>query len=151
MFIIIIFGLGFVLGSGILFFFPAVLLSIRTAHSYPLFLFHCLISFLLFRCPSVWENTRSCMTSTFPIESYKMVRFFFQTVKKGKAIVFYGQEPPSGESTTTECGVNYQLLAVIYWSSPFGNSLLQLTTTSYGQWRQRRLIQFTSRTPHPYG
>ena len=31
---------------------------------------------------------------------------------KGK--VFYGQEPPSGESTTTECRVNYQLLAVIY-------------------------------------
>ena len=27
--------------------------------------------------------------------------------------VFYGQEPPSEESTTTECGVNYQLLAVI--------------------------------------
>ena len=34
----------------------------------------------------------------------------------GKGKVFYGQEPPSGESTTTECGcgVNYQLLAVIY-------------------------------------
>ena len=32
--------------------------------------------------------------------------------KKGK--VFYGQEPPSGESTTTECAFNYQLLAVIY-------------------------------------
>ena len=31
-----------------------------------------------------------------------------------KGNVFYGQEPPSGESTTTECGVNYQLLAVIY-------------------------------------
>ena len=31
---------------------------------------------------------------------------------KGK--VFYGQEPPSGESTTTECGFNYQLLAVMY-------------------------------------
>ena len=29
-------------------------------------------------------------------------------VRRGK--VFYGQEPPSGESTTTECGVNYQLL-----------------------------------------
>ena len=28
--------------------------------------------------------------------------------------VFYGQEPPSGESTTTKCGVNYQLLAVIH-------------------------------------
>ena len=32
--------------------------------------------------------------------------------------VFYGLEPPSGESTTTECGFNYQLLAVICWSSP---------------------------------
>ena len=33
---------------------------------------------------------------------------------KGK--VFYGKEPPSGESTlyTTECGVNYYLLAVLY-------------------------------------
>ena len=30
-----------------------------------------------------------------------------------KKVVFYGQEPPSGESTTTECGINYQLLAVI--------------------------------------
>ena len=41
-------------------------------------------------------------------------------VKKGK--VFYGQEPPSGESTTTECGVNYQLLSVItevaQWGTP---------------------------------
>ena len=39
---------------------------------------------------------------------------------KGK--VFYGQEPPSGESTTTECEVNYQLLAVIaevpQWGTP---------------------------------
>ena len=33
---------------------------------------------------------------------------------KVKVKVFYGQEPPNGESTTTECGVNYQLLAVIY-------------------------------------
>ena len=32
--------------------------------------------------------------------------------KEGK--VFYGQEPPSGESTTTECGFNYQPHAVIY-------------------------------------
>ena len=30
---------------------------------------------------------------------------------KGKGKVFYFQEPPSGESTNTECGVNYQLLA----------------------------------------
>ena len=32
--------------------------------------------------------------------------------KRGK--VYYGQEPPSRESTTTECGFDYQLLAVIY-------------------------------------
>ena len=36
----------------------------------------------------------------------------FPLTCKGK--VFYGQEPPSGESTTTECGFNYQLLPVIY-------------------------------------
>ena len=35
----------------------------------------------------------------------------YSVYKKGK--VFYGQEPPRGESTTTECGVNYQILAVI--------------------------------------
>ena len=39
---------------------------------------------------------------------------------KGK--VFYGQEPPSGESTATECWVNYQLLALITevakWGTP---------------------------------
>ena len=33
-------------------------------------------------------------------------------------VVFYGQEPPSGESTTTECGVNYQLLAVMLRRMP---------------------------------
>ena len=27
--------------------------------------------------------------------------------------VFYGQEPQNRESTTTECGVNYQLLSVM--------------------------------------
>ena len=37
---------------------------------------------------------------------------------KGK--VFYGQEPPSGKSTTTECGVNYRLLAVITEASQWG-------------------------------
>ena len=33
---------------------------------------------------------------------------------QSKKVVFYGQEPPSGKSTTTECGVNYQLLAEMY-------------------------------------
>ena len=36
------------------------------------------------------------------------------TPLNAKSKVFYGQEPPSGESTTTEYGFNYQLLAVIY-------------------------------------
>ena len=41
---------------------------------------------------------------------------------KGK--VLYGQEPPSGESTTTECGVNYQLLAVMLLKQPNGELLV---------------------------
>ena len=44
---------------------------------------------------------------------------------------FYGQEPPSGESTITECMVNYQLLAVItevtQWGTP-SCSQVQLAT-----------------------
>ena len=36
------------------------------------------------------------------------------TTKSKKGKVFYAQEPPGGESTTTECGFNYQPLAVIY-------------------------------------
>ena len=35
-----------------------------------------------------------------------------KVTSKGK--VFYGQEPPSRESTTTESGVNYQLLSVMH-------------------------------------
>ena len=36
------------------------------------------------------------------------------------AKVFYGQEPPSGESTTTKCGVNYKLLAAITEAAQWG-------------------------------
>ena len=39
-----------------------------------------------------------------------------------KSEVFYGQDRPGGESTTTECGVSYQLLSVIYCSSTTANS-----------------------------
>ena len=43
-------------------------------------------------------------------------------MNKVKKVVFYGQEPLSGESTTTECGVNYQLLSVntevAQWGTP---------------------------------
>ena len=49
-------------------------------------------------------------TKGFDFVTHKAV-LTFVLVYKGK--VFYGQEPPSGESTTTECGVKYQLLAVM--------------------------------------
>ena len=45
-------------------------------------------------------------------------------MEKGKGKVFYGQEPPSGESTTTECGVNYQLLAVITEAAQWGTHIV---------------------------
>ena len=35
-------------------------------------------------------------------------------LSESRGKVFYGQEPPSGESTATECGVNYQQLVVIH-------------------------------------
>ena len=41
-------------------------------------------------------------------------KYCLSLILKSKGKVFYGQEPPSGESTTTECGFNYQLLSVIY-------------------------------------
>ena len=41
---------------------------------------------------------------------------------KVKRKVFYGQEPPSGASTTTYCRVNYKLLAVIYEVAQWGTS-----------------------------
>ena len=48
------------------------------------------------------------------------MRTYNENSKKGKA--FNGQEFPSGEYTTTERGVNYQLLAVItevaQWGTP---------------------------------
>ena len=63
-------------------------------------------------------------------------------------MVFYGQEPPtpSGESTTTECGVNYQLLAVIIevaqWGTPSCSRPQPATDNG--------VIQLTGRTPHPH-
>ena len=44
-------------------------------------------------------------------DRHGVVAIDFATVK---VKVFYGQGPPSGESTTTECMVNYQLLAAVY-------------------------------------
>ena len=36
--------------------------------------------------------------------------------------VFYGQKPPNGESTTTECVVNHQLFAVTTELAQWGTS-----------------------------
>ena len=83
------------------------------------------------------------------------------TVCKGTGEVFYGQEPLSWESTTTESGINSQLLAVIYWSSPMG--LLQLLAgrlrcsrpqqaTDNGVWLVAPPIgKLTGRTTHSHG
>ena len=52
------------------------------------------------------------------MQIYDLLCIQITMVKK----VFYGQEPHSGESTTTECGVNYKLLIVItevaQWGAP---------------------------------
>ena len=51
---------------------------------------------------------------------FELLTAYMFTYKK--SVVFYGQEPPSGESTTTECGVNYQLFAeiteAVQWGTP---------------------------------
>ena len=46
-------------------------------------------------------------------ESDKTIIQSDKTIRQSPSVL-YGQEPPSGESTTTECGFNYQLLAVTY-------------------------------------
>ena len=51
-------------------------------------------------------------------------------LKKSK--VFFGQEPPSGESTTTEYGVNYKLLTVITEEAQWG----VLVTVNHNQLRR---------------
>ena len=68
---------------------------------------------------------------------------------KVKGKVVYGQEPPSGESTTTECGVNYQLLAVItevaQCGAPSCSQPQPATDNGVRDGRSNRSI----RTPHP--
>ena len=62
-------------------------------------------------CVSLYDVRRLCVWQPLRCEA---------AVCKGKVV--YGQQPPSGESTTTECGFNYQLLAVItevaQWGAP---------------------------------
>ena len=59
---------------------------------------------------------KNCLLYTYNNDTNRL----FQTYNRSKldihykVKVCYGQEHPSGESSTMECGVNYQLLAVIY-------------------------------------
>ena len=48
------------------------------------------------------------------VDCFKYLRSQVAADRGSKGKVFHGKEPPSGESTTTECGFNYQPLAVIY-------------------------------------
>ena len=55
----------------------------------------------------------------------------------GRCAVGHGQEPPCGESTTTECGFNYQLFAVItevaQCGTPSCNQRLLVAMCAIGQ------------------
>ena len=72
---------------------------------------YCILSILLY------HNNISHCTYLFRVEFWhnhfnnRQLTWVLLIGVKGKVV--YGQEPPSGESTTTECGFNYQLLAVI--------------------------------------
>ena len=65
-------------------------------------------------------------------------------IVKVKGKVFYGQEPPSGKSTTTECGFNYQLLAVItevaQWGAPSCNQPQPATDNGIREGRSNWLV-----------
>ena len=71
---------------------------------------------------SVSFNLTKQFVSWFRVEasvSFNLIKQFVSWFRieasvKGKGKVFYGQELPSGESTTTERGVNCQLPSVMY-------------------------------------
>ena len=58
---------------------------------------------------SVW-----CNLWGMKLNAHKAKTMIVSRSRTVKGKVFYGQEPPSEGSTTTECVFNYQLLAVIY-------------------------------------
>ena len=63
-----------------------------------------------------WKEVQRARKNEVPTAYHYLIK---KTIlKKGKVV--YGQEPPSGESTTTECGFNYQLLAIITEAAQWG-------------------------------
>ena len=88
----------------------------------------CRLRRAFFSLPTVVEKNKSLRQKLCPWHAFLYQSLLNDSAEMGwkmltnKGKVFYGQEPPSGESTTTESGVNYQLLSVMHWSSSLGNS-----------------------------
>ena len=57
------------------------------------------------------QITHAQSSNTHPL-AHILSTYVLISAVKGKDKVFYGEEPPSGESNTTECGP--QLLPIIY-------------------------------------
>ena len=70
---------------------------------------------------------------------------------KGKGKVFYGQQPPSGESTTTECGVNHHLLAVITKVAKYGEVLVAVDHNQLRTMASETVDPIDWSHPHPLG
>ena len=73
-----------------------------------------------------------------------------KTAKKVK-VVFYGQEPPSGDSTTTECGANYQLLAVMLLEQPIGKLLVAVDHNQLRSMASETVDPIDWSHPHSHG
>ena len=70
----------------------------------------------------IFSFTNPCRTNKSRKTTNDCELLYVSDNSRHKGKVVYGQEPPSGDSTTTECGFNYQLLAVItevaQWGAP---------------------------------
>ena len=68
--------------------------------------------------PTNYESSKAKKSTSTNYEQSKAKKStptnYEQSKAKNLLKVFYGQEPSSGESTTTESGVNYQLLSVMH-------------------------------------
>ena len=99
-------------------------------------------------CWRGWRKQRDWLRNNSPRQSPSATHHSLDRLLVSKGKVFYDQGFPWGESTTTACGVNYQLLTVKLLKCPTGNYWLQSTRTSYRQWRQLvDPIQFTTIKP----
>ena len=65
-------------------------------------------------CYQIWKLHKWIMEFLRKFVNRGIIIYRVNSILKGKGKVFNGQEAPSGESTTTECRVNYQLLVVMY-------------------------------------